>query len=277
MAELFEETESVKLRFIRAYERLHELGQIAEEELEEVIDALDRMDELSQEELAEKLGRFKKLDLEQEVRKRLVRGKESRLGSRRRRRPGGRGSWSWSSWLCAVRRWASTYHVCTPKEVMIVDRRRGAVSIVSPARTVGEALRPRGIVLAAGRRGHACPGRPCSRRARRIKIARGMRAALLVDGQRARGRRSPGTVRDALVQAGIRMGPLDRVVPVRETPLEDGMRIRVIRVTQEEVVETESHSLPHAALGGAPPGKRRRADRARRQGRYPRNPGPPHL
>lgn len=61
MAELFEETERLKLRFIRAYERLHELGQITAEELDEVIDALDRMDELSTEELAEKLGKFSRL------------------------------------------------------------------------------------------------------------------------------------------------------------------------------------------------------------------------
>lgn len=58
MADLFEETERLKLRFIRAYERLHELGRITAEELDEVIDALDRMDELSDEELARKLGKF---------------------------------------------------------------------------------------------------------------------------------------------------------------------------------------------------------------------------
>lgn len=63
MADLYEETERVKLRFIRAYERLHELGLISDEELEEVIDALDRIDELSDEEFEAKLGRFKRLAL----------------------------------------------------------------------------------------------------------------------------------------------------------------------------------------------------------------------
>lgn len=61
MADLFEETERLKLRFIQAYERLHELGKIGEDELEGVIDALDRLDELSQEELAEKLSGFMRL------------------------------------------------------------------------------------------------------------------------------------------------------------------------------------------------------------------------
>jgi len=63
VADLYEETERVKLRFIRAYERLHELGLISDEELEEVIDALDRIDELSDEEFEAKLGRFKRLAL----------------------------------------------------------------------------------------------------------------------------------------------------------------------------------------------------------------------
>ena len=59
MSGLFEETERLKIRFIKAYERLYELGKISAEDLDEVIDALDRMDELSKEELAEKLGNFR--------------------------------------------------------------------------------------------------------------------------------------------------------------------------------------------------------------------------
>lgn len=62
MAGLFEETERLKLRFIKAYERLHELGKISEQDLDDVIDALDRMDELSIEELTERLGKFQHLD-----------------------------------------------------------------------------------------------------------------------------------------------------------------------------------------------------------------------
>jgi hypothetical protein len=65
IAGLFEETERLKLRFIRAYERLYELGRISAADLDEVIDALDRMDELSKEELAAKLGKFRELDLDQ--------------------------------------------------------------------------------------------------------------------------------------------------------------------------------------------------------------------
>jgi len=65
VADLFEETERLKIRFIRAYERLRELGKISEDDLDEVIDALDRMDELTEDELAEKLGRFRELNTEE--------------------------------------------------------------------------------------------------------------------------------------------------------------------------------------------------------------------
>ncbi len=66
VADLFEETERLKLRFIRAYERLYELGRITAEELDEVIDALDRLDELSDEELARTLGKFNDVRLNDE-------------------------------------------------------------------------------------------------------------------------------------------------------------------------------------------------------------------
>ncbi len=61
MADLFEETERLKLRFIQAYERLHELGKIGDDELQGVLDALDRLDELSEDELVKRLGGFKRL------------------------------------------------------------------------------------------------------------------------------------------------------------------------------------------------------------------------
>ena len=85
-----------------------------------------------------------------------------------------------------------------------------------------------------------------------------------------------GTVRDALVRDEIRMGSMDRVVPVRETPLEEGMEIRVIRVTQEEVVETEG--IPYRTLRWAEPtGQRRAAGRAGRSRGHPPDPAAPHV
>ena len=57
---LFEEMERVKIRFVAAYEKL--LGRaITEEDFEDILDALDRIDELSDEELERRLARFKKI------------------------------------------------------------------------------------------------------------------------------------------------------------------------------------------------------------------------
>ncbi len=57
--ELFEETERVKLQFIKAFRHLQDLGYFSEADLEEVIDALDRLDTLTDEEFEAKLGKFK--------------------------------------------------------------------------------------------------------------------------------------------------------------------------------------------------------------------------
>lgn len=58
---LFEEMERVKIRFIAAYEKLLRKGLITEEDFEDILDALDRIDELSDEELERRLARFKKI------------------------------------------------------------------------------------------------------------------------------------------------------------------------------------------------------------------------
>lgn len=58
---LFEEMERVKIRFIAAYEKLVNKGLITDEQFEDVLDAIDRMDELSDEELQERLSLFKRV------------------------------------------------------------------------------------------------------------------------------------------------------------------------------------------------------------------------
>lgn len=55
------EAERVKIRFIAAYERLQQRGLITEKELEEVIDLLDRLDQVDEEEVRRTLGRFRAL------------------------------------------------------------------------------------------------------------------------------------------------------------------------------------------------------------------------
>lgn len=59
--ELFEEMERVKIQFIAAYEKLLEQGKITDDEFDEIVDLIDRLDEYSAEELSAKLGRFRQL------------------------------------------------------------------------------------------------------------------------------------------------------------------------------------------------------------------------
>lgn len=61
MGSLYEETERLKIRFAAAYDKLHQQGRITDEELDDILDAIDRIDELSDEELERRLGRFKRL------------------------------------------------------------------------------------------------------------------------------------------------------------------------------------------------------------------------
>lgn len=56
---LFEEMERVKIRFVAAYEKLLRKGLITEEQFEDILDALDRIDELSDEEFERRLARFR--------------------------------------------------------------------------------------------------------------------------------------------------------------------------------------------------------------------------
>lgn len=62
--DLYEDLERVKIRFIAAYERLVKMGLITEEQFEDVVDAIDRMDELSEEELKERLSLFQRVALQ---------------------------------------------------------------------------------------------------------------------------------------------------------------------------------------------------------------------
>jgi hypothetical protein len=59
------------------------------------------------------------------------------------------------------------------------------------------------------------------------------------DGQRQAITLQSGTVREALAQAGITLGKLDRVKPDLYTQLEPGLTIVVTRVTEEMMVERE--------------------------------------
>lgn len=98
-----------------------------------------------------------------------------------------------------------------------------------------------------------------------IQVVRGKRVVLYVDGERLELSVPGENVRDVLVHAGVRMGSLDRVEPVRETPLENGLEITVIRVTQEEVIEEEP--IPYRTQRWRDPYLTRGEQRIVREGR----------
>lgn len=157
------------------------------------------------------------------------------------------------------------YAVSLPKQVIIAINDEPPIAVDVSGRTVEDALKAAGIVLFEGDEVNP----PLDERiveGLRVTILRGTKVTLRVDGNTHELVLTHGaTVRDALVQGEIRMGSMDRVVPVRETPLEEGMEIRVIRVTQEEIVERET--IPYRTLRWAEPHLARGEVRLVREGR----------
>lgn len=56
--ELFENAERLKLRFVAGFDNLLRKGLITEAQFQELVDVVDRLDDLSEEELTAKLGEF---------------------------------------------------------------------------------------------------------------------------------------------------------------------------------------------------------------------------
>lgn len=55
---LFEDMERLKLHFLAAFQKLAEKGVLTEGQLTEVIDIVDRLDDMSVEEIKQLLGRY---------------------------------------------------------------------------------------------------------------------------------------------------------------------------------------------------------------------------
>jgi len=69
-----------------------------------------------------------------------------------------------------------------------------------------------------------------------VAIERAVPAVVHVDGRSLELRLIASTVGDYLREAGVELGPLDRVVPGLDEPVRPGMEIRVTRVRIDEVV-----------------------------------------
>lgn len=55
---LFEDMERLKLHFLAAFQKLTDKGVLSEQQLEEIIQIVDKLDDLSVEEIQERLGRY---------------------------------------------------------------------------------------------------------------------------------------------------------------------------------------------------------------------------
>lgn len=101
--------------------------------------------------------------------------------------------------------------------------------------TVAEALQRLDVPLSPGDR--IVPGldAPLSR-GMTVAIERGVGATIVVDGQQFVHRAPAATVGEMLADAGVELGPLDRVTPPLDAVVDEDMVIRVVRVRQEEYV-----------------------------------------
>lgn len=55
---LFEDMERLKLRFLAAFQKLVDKGVLTESQLEEIIQLMDKLDDMTVEEIKERLGRY---------------------------------------------------------------------------------------------------------------------------------------------------------------------------------------------------------------------------
>jgi resuscitation-promoting factor RpfB len=111
-----------------------------------------------------------------------------------------------------------------------------AGSFVTAARTVGEALRERGIALYEADSVRPAPESPIVA-GLTINLERSLPVQLHADGDTLPMRTRSGTVDELLSEAGISLGPKDYVVPAGDTVLESDMRVEVVRIAEEYYVE----------------------------------------
>lgn len=122
----------------------------------------------------------------------------------------------------------------------------GALMVFESAgETVGEALYEAGITLYLA--DAVAPGLDAPlARGMHIAIRRSRPVTITADGVAVQTRASGDTVADALAEAGITLIGQDYTIPADSAPLLAGMHIRVIRVTEETLVERET--LPYVTI-----------------------------
>jgi len=74
----------------------------------------------------------------------------------------------------------------------------------------------------------------------RIIIERARPVSVTADGRRITTRTMAATVRQLLAEVGVTLGPLDYTEPEGETPLTSDLAVRVIRVNEQIITESEA-------------------------------------
>jgi resuscitation-promoting factor RpfB len=116
--------------------------------------------------------------------------------------------------------------------------------------TVGEALYEAGITLYLADSVTPELNAPIST-GLTVSIHRSQPVTIIADGVTLETRTRGHTIADALISANVPLMGLDYAIPAESAPLEPGMTIRVIRVTEQ--VETEQGVIPFETLYQADP------------------------
>lgn len=129
-------------------------------------------------------------------------------------------------------------------EVRITEAGAEDLVLETTALTVGEALFEAGVDLYLSDIVTPEQSSPLNSNTT-ITITRAQPLIIEVDGMRLETRTQGGTVADALVQNGIALVGLDYVIPGEAEPVEPGMLLRVVRVT--EALESVEEVLPYTS------------------------------
>ena len=131
-----------------------------------------------------------------------------------------------------------------------IDDDGALLTVETASETVGEALFEAGITLYLADSVAPDLSAPVVRDMQ-ITVDRSRLVTISADGAAVEARASGSTVADALAEAGIALIGQDYAIPADTAPLLPGMRIRVIRVTEETLSERET--LPYVTIYQADP------------------------
>lgn len=124
------------------------------------------------------------------------------------------------------------------------------ISIETAAPTVGEALFEAGVTLYLADEVSPELSAPVSS-GMTVTIRRSQPVTIVADGVTLETRVQGGTIQDALASAGVMLVGLDYSIPAEDSPLQPGMSVRVIRVS--EIVEQLQTVIPFETVYQADP------------------------